>query len=70
VTGSGADLLVLALRQGGADVLSASLGQGLFSDPIDKTITSFVVFIIISSLSPRILARFPMGERLVEARAT
>jgi hypothetical protein len=70
VTGSGADLLVLALRQGGADVLQASLGQGLFSDPIDKTITSFVVFIIISSLSPRILARFPMGERLVEARAT
>jgi hypothetical protein len=70
VTGSGADLLVLALRQGGADVLSASLGQGLFSDPIDKTITSFVVFIIITSLSPRILARFPMGERLAEARAT
>ena len=68
VTGSGADLLVLALRQGGADVLSASLGQGLFSDPIDKTITSFVVFIIITRLSPRILARFPMGERLVEAR--
>jgi hypothetical protein len=70
VTGSGADLLVLALRQGGADVLSASLGQGLFSDPIDKTITSFVVFIIITSLSPRILARFPMGERLADARAT
>ena len=69
VTGSGTDLLVLALRQGGADVMSASLGQGLFSDPIDKTITSFVVFIIITSLSPRILARFPMGERLVEARA-
>jgi hypothetical protein len=68
VTGSGADLLVLALRQGGADVMSASLGQGLFSDPIDKTITSFVVFIIITSLSPRLLARFPMGERLVEAR--
>ena len=70
VTGSGTDLLVLALRQGGADVLSASLGQGLFSDPIDKTITSFVVFIIITGLSARILARFPMGERLVEARAT
>ena len=65
VTGSGVDVLVAALRQGGADVLSASLGQGLFSDPIDKTITSFVVFIIIASLSPRLLARFPNGERLV-----
>jgi hypothetical protein len=65
VTGSGVDVLVAALRQGGADVLSASLGQGLISDPIDKTITSFVVFIIVVSLSPRLLARFPNGERLV-----
>jgi hypothetical protein len=65
VTGSGVDVLVAALRQGGADVLSASLGQGLISDPIDKTITSFVVFIIVASLSPRLLARFPNGERIV-----
>ncbi len=65
VTGSGVDVIVAALRQGGADVLSASLGQGLISDPIDKTITSFVVFIIIASLSPRLLARYPNGERLV-----
>ena len=46
------DLMVAALRQGGADVYNASLGQGLFSDPIDKTITSFVVYIVLSSLSP------------------
>jgi hypothetical protein len=64
VTGSGTDLLVAALRQGGQDVYHASLGQGLISDPIDKTITSFVVFIILASLSPRLLARFPNGERL------
>jgi hypothetical protein len=68
VTGSGADLIVAALRQGGADVLQASLGQGLFSDPIDKTITSFVVFIILFSLSQRFVARFPYGERLTESR--
>ncbi|MEO8250964.1 MAG: hypothetical protein ABI978_03500 [Chloroflexota bacterium] len=65
VTGSGTDLIVAALRQGGADVYNASLGQGLFSDPIDKTITSFVVFIVLASLSDRVLARFPLGERLV-----
>ena len=53
------------LRQGGADVFSASLGQGLFSDPIDKLITSFIVFIILSNLSSRFLARFPLGERLI-----
>jgi hypothetical protein len=65
VTGSGTDLIVLALRQGGSDVLQASLGQGLFSDPIDKTITSFVVYIILLSLSPRVIARFPLGDRLI-----
>jgi hypothetical protein len=65
VTGSGTDLIVLALRQGGSDVLQASLGQGLFSDPIDKTITSFVVYIILLSLSSRVIARFPLGDRLL-----
>jgi hypothetical protein len=65
VTGSGTDLIVAALRNGGQDVFNASLGQGLFSDPIDKTITSFVVFMILASLSPRVIARFPLGERIV-----
>ena len=65
VTGSGGDLIVAALRQGGQDVFNASLGQGFFSDPIDKTITSFVVFIVLSSLSRRVIARFPLGERIV-----
>ena len=65
VTGGGTDVIVAALRQGGADVLSASLGQGFFSDPIDKTITSFVVFVILASLSRRVVARYPLGERVV-----
>jgi energy-coupling factor transport system substrate-specific component len=65
VTGSGVDVIVAALRQGGSDVIHASLGQGLFSDPIDKTITSFVVFIVLAGLSRRMLARFPNGERLI-----
>jgi len=64
VTGSGTDLIVAALRQGGADVLQASLGQGFFSDPIDKLITSFVVYIILSSMSVRFLARYPLGDKL------
>jgi hypothetical protein len=69
VTGGGTDLIVAALRQGGADVFSAALGQGLFSDPIDKTITSFVVFIILTGLSPRLIARYPLGERTVATSA-
>jgi len=39
------------------------------SDPIDKTITSFVVFMILSGLSGRLLARFPLGERPRQDRA-
>ncbi|HEX7492194.1 MAG TPA: hypothetical protein VF337_10895 [Candidatus Limnocylindrales bacterium] len=65
VTGSGTDFIVATLRQGGADVYNSSLGQGLLSDPIDKTITCFVVLLILSRVSPRLLARFPFGERLV-----
>jgi hypothetical protein len=69
VTGGGTDVIVAALRQGGADVYNASLGQGLFSDPIDKTITCFVVFVILSGVSTRFISRFPLGERLVRADA-
>jgi hypothetical protein len=69
VTGSGTDLIVAAFRQGGADVLQASLGQGFFSDPLDKTITSFVVYLILISLSGRFLARFPLGGRLTRPSA-
>lgn len=70
VTGSGTDVIVAALRAGGADVFNASLGQGLFSDPIDKTITSFVVFVIMASMSRRVIARFPLGERSVAPEPT
>ncbi len=65
VTGGGTDVIVAALRQGGADVLNASLGQGFFSDPIDKVITSFVVYVILAGLSRRLVARFPLGERSI-----
>lgn len=65
VTGSGTDALVAAFRAGGASLQQAVLQQGLLSDPLDKMITSFVVFFIISSLSTRFVARFPNGERAI-----
>lgn len=65
VTGSGTDLLVAAFQQAGADLGNAVLGQGLISDPIDKTITYFVVFVLLQTLSRRFTARFPQGERAV-----
>jgi len=65
VTGSGTDLLVAAFQQAGSDLQTAVLQQGLLSDPIDKTITYFVVFAILGALSRRFVARFPQGEQAI-----
>ena len=66
ITGAGTDFLVAAFRQAGADIQSATLGQGLISDPIDKVTTFFVVYLILGATARRTKARFPQGERLVE----
>jgi hypothetical protein len=65
VTGSGTDLLVAAFQKAGDDLSSAVLKQGLLSDPIDKTLTFFIVFAILGALSRRFVARFPQGEQAV-----
>jgi large-conductance mechanosensitive channel len=67
VTGSGADFVIAALRQAGADLESAVLGQSLVSDSIDKVVTYFVVFVILGTLADRTKARFPQGDRLLPA---
>jgi energy-coupling factor transport system substrate-specific component len=66
ITGGGTDFLVAALRQAGADIGAATLGQGLISDPIDKITTFFVVYLILSAMARRMIARFPQGEYLLE----
>ena len=66
VTGGGTDFLVAAFRQAGADLQQATFQQGLLSDPVDKLVTFFVVYIILAAMARRTLARFPQGERLVE----
>jgi energy-coupling factor transport system substrate-specific component len=65
VTGSGTDLLVAAFQQAGSDLQTAVLQQGLLSDPIDKVLTFFVVFLLLQTLSRRFVARFPQGEKAV-----
>jgi hypothetical protein len=67
VTGAGTDFLVAAFRQAGADIGSATLGQGLISDPVDKITTFFVVYLVLSAMARRTKARFPQGEQLVES---
>lgn len=65
VTGSGTDFLVAAFQQAGSDLQTAVLQQGLLSDPIDKVVTSFIVFILLQTLSRRFVSRFPQGEKAV-----
>ena len=66
VTGSGTDLLVAAFQKAGDELGTAVLKQGLLSDPIDKTVTYFVVFAILGALSRRFVARFPQGESAID----
>ncbi len=65
VTGSGADFVIAAFRQAGADLQQAVLGQSLISDPVDKVITFFVVYLILGAMATRTKARFPQGEYLL-----
>jgi hypothetical protein len=65
VTGSGTDALVFAFQKAGSDLQQAVLQQGLLSDPIDKTITYFIVFLLLQTLSRRFIARFPQGEKAI-----
>ena len=65
VTGSGGDFVIAALRQAGANLQQAVLGQSLVSDPIDKVITYFAVYVILGALALRTKARFPQGDRLL-----
>ena len=65
VTGSGADFVIAAFRQAGADLEQAVLGQSLISDPVDKVITYFVVYLLLGAMAARTKARFPQGEYLL-----
>ena len=65
VTGSGTDFLVAAFQKAGSDLRTAVLQQGLLSDPIDKTVTFFVVYVLLQTLSRRFIARFPQGEKAI-----
>ena len=63
VTGGGTDLLVAAFQQAGSDLQQAVIQQSLLIDPIDKAIEFAIAYAILGSLSRRVAARFPMGER-------
>ena len=63
VTGGGTDLLVAAFQQAGSDLQGAVVQQSLLVDPIDKAIEFSIAYMLLGSLSKRVAARFPQGER-------
>ena len=69
VTGSGTDLVVAVFQKAGSDLSTAVLQQGLLSDPIDKTLTYFIVYVLLQTLSRRFIARFPQGEKAIGLEA-
>ncbi len=65
VTGSGQDALVAFFRSAGLSIYQSAFAQGLTSDPLDKTISYTVVFIVLAALPITVKMIFPQGDRVV-----
>lgn len=57
--GTGTAAIVGAFQSMGASLLTATFGQGLLSDPLDKAVTFTIVVIILAALPSRFRQRFP-----------
>lgn len=55
---AGTDFLVLYFRSVGNTLLESVFYQGLASDPVDKTVTYVIVYLLLKNLPVRLLARF------------
>lgn len=66
VTGAGTDLIVGMFRATGASIMEAALGQGLITDLIDKTLSFFIVWVIIKALPETLLSRFSRAENVLD----
>src|SRR4249919_3702054 len=65
VTGSGTDALVALFRTLGLNIFQSAFAQGLTSDPLDKTISYTVVFLILGALPLTVRTMFSRGETTV-----
>jgi hypothetical protein len=70
VTGGGTDALVALFRTLGLNVLQSAFAQGLTSDPLDKTISYTIVFIILSALPITVRTMYSRGETTVASEQT
>jgi energy-coupling factor transport system substrate-specific component len=65
VTGGGTDALVALFRTLGLNVFQSAFAQGLTSDPLDKTISYSVVFVILGALPLTMRTMYSRGESTV-----
>lgn len=67
VTGSGVDALVALYRTLGLSVFQSAFAQGLTSDPLDKTISYTLVYLILAAMPVTVRTMFGRGETPLEA---
>jgi len=65
VTGGGTDALVALFRTLGLGVFQSAFAQGLTSDPLDKTLSYTVVFVILGALPVTVRTMYSRGETTV-----
>ena len=65
VTGGGTGALVALFRTLGLNVFQSAFAQGLTSDPLDKTISCTIVFLILGALPLAVRTMFSRGEETV-----
>ncbi len=67
VTGAGTDLHVSLYRTLGLNVFTSVFAQGLTSDPLDKTISYTIVYLILMALPITVRTMYSRGETTVAA---
>ena len=67
VTGAGTDVVTAIFRSLGFQNLAANFLQGLTTDPLDKTVSFLIVWLIVQALPLRFVARFPRASSVRKA---
>lgn len=65
VTGTGTDAIVTFFQATGANLIQAATIQGFISDPIDKTISYLIVWVILRGMSKRLISQFPRSQNIL-----
>ena len=65
VTGGGTDALIALFRTLGLGVFQSAFAQGLTSDPLDKTLSYTIVFVILGALPITVRTMYSRGETTV-----